>query len=577
MNQDIIQEIRSKVDIVDVISSYIPLSKHGKNFFCVCPFHDDNNPSMSVSREKQIYRCFSCGATGNVFTFVENYEHISFQETLRILGEKAGVTIQNLQVREKNTKYDKYYEIYDLTGKLYQNNLKSSLGSVAREYLKNRNINDELINEFKIGLSTPENDILTRTLAKKNYTVNDLNLLGLSNGSNDMFQDRIMFPLFDPNGRIVAFSGRRYKNEEGSKYINSKETPIFIKGNNVYNYHKAREEVRVKKEVIVMEGFMDVIRSYTAGIKNVVALMGTAMTDAQANLIKRLSNNIILCFDGDAAGIHATIANGEAFEKMGLNVRVIELSDNEDPDTYITKYGKDSFISLKENAITYQDFKIKQLKIGRNLSSDLEKAKYINDVLKIASEIDDEIRCEIILKKLAIDYDLSYNTLEKRLNELRSQIIKNDVNINSFQPQLLERQSKKDKYYIAPRAVLYAMIENIDVLTRYNTTGIFFPDEKFRRFASEISKYYQNYHMITVADFCTYLSDKEELNEIFNEIVALELPKLDDAIVSDYIKVMEEDYKNQEIKRLKKLIKETNDINEKMRLSERVRSIKLGS
>lgn len=574
MNHDLIQEIRSKLDIVDVVSSYIPLTKQGKNFFGVCPFHDDNHPSMSVSREKQIYRCFSCGASGNVFSFVQNYEQISFRETLALLAKEAGVELTgNFKVSEKKSKYDHFYQIYDLSMRVYQNNMMSNIGLSAKKYLKERGITDSIIKEFGIGLAGGTSDQLTKLLEKKGYLVKDLNAIGLSIQEHDIYQDRIMFPLFDTYGKCVGFSGRRYLNEEGSKYINTKETPIFIKGNTLYNYHRAREHVRLKKQVLVMEGFMDVIRSSTADVKNVVALMGTAMTHEQVLLLKRLSNDIVLCFDGDDAGRHATIVNGEELDKNGFSVRVVELSGGDDPDTYILKYGTESFQNLVQSAITYHDFRIKNLKNGKNLNSDEEKAEYVHEVLKEASQIKDEIRREIILKNLAIEFHLSYNTLDKKLTELLQ-----EKDISPTKEMIPAKKSLKDKYFIAPRAVLYYMMQKKEVLDYYNQENIFFPEEKFRTFASEISYFSKKCGIMSLADFYTYLSDKEELLSLLHEIMEL---NLEDDIpfeaVLDYIQVMEKDYKNREIKRLKEMIRMSPDLNEKAMLSERVRSLRIGS
>lgn len=574
MNHDLIQEIRSKLDIVDVVSSYIPLTKQGKNFFGVCPFHDDNHPSMSVSREKQIYRCFSCGASGNVFTFVQNYEQISFRETLALLAKQAGVELTgNFKVSEKKSKYDHFYQIYDLSMRVYQNNMMSNIGLSAKKYLKERGITDSIIKEFGIGLAGGTSDQLTKLLEKKGYLVKDLNAIGLSIQERDIYQDRIMFPLFDTYGKCVGFSGRRYLNEEGSKYINTKETPIFIKGNTLYNYHRAREHVRLKKQVLVMEGFMDVIRSSTADVKNVVALMGTAMTHEQVLLLKRLSNDIVLCFDGDDAGRHATIVNGEELDKNGFSVRVVELSGGDDPDTYILKYGAESFQNLVQSAITYHDFRIKNLKNGKNLNSDEEKAEYVHEVLKEASQIKDEIRREIILKNLAIEFHLSYNTLDKKLTELLQ-----EKDISPTKEMIPVKKSLKDKYFVAPRAVLYYMMQKKEVLDYYNQENIFFPEEKFRTFASEISYFSKKCGIMSLADFYTYLSDKEELLSLLHEIMEL---NLEDDIpfeaVLDYIQVMEKDYKNREIKRLKEMIRMSPDLNEKAMLSERVRSLRIGS
>ena len=255
MNENIANTIRSKVDIVDIIGERIPLVARGKNFFGVCPFHDDTNPSMSVSREKQIYTCFSCHATGNVYTFLMNYEHMDFKEVLKYLGDRVGIDTGSVHVTKKSTKFDKLYEAYSLSLKYYQNNLNSSIGKSAKKYLLARKINDELIKEFEIGLSLEAKDDLTKLLTSKEYDLVTLNRIGLSSDNHDVYNNRIMFPLYDINGRVVGFSGRIYDSSNQNKYLNTKETDIFKKGELLYHYHIAREECRIAKSVIVMEGF----------------------------------------------------------------------------------------------------------------------------------------------------------------------------------------------------------------------------------------------------------------------------------------------------------------------------------
>ena len=312
--------IRSKTDIVDIIGERIPLVKKGKNFFGICPFHDDTNPSMSVSREKQIYTCFTCHATGNVFKFLMDYEKMSFPEALKYLGDRVGVDTNSVRLKKVNNNNDKYYEMYDFATKYYQNNILSPAGSMARTYLSKRGIDKDIIKKFEIGLSLPNNADLTELLLKKKYDIVDLNKAGLTNSNYDVYKDRIMFPLFDINGKVVGFSGRIYKDSQDNKYLNTKETPIFVKGEQLYNYHIAKEKARILKYVIIMEGFMDVIRASTIGYENVIALMGTALTHEQMKLIKRLSNNIILCLDGDNPGKAAAYKLGEEFLKEKIEV-----------------------------------------------------------------------------------------------------------------------------------------------------------------------------------------------------------------------------------------------------------------
>lgn len=561
-NTNIINEIRSKVDIVDIISSYLPLTQKGKNFFGVCPFHDDTNPSMSVSREKQIYRCFSCGASGNVFNFIMDYEHVSFKEALSILANKTGIEIKGLKLDKKSNKYDKLYEIYELAHKYYQNNMNSSYAKKAKEYLNSRFIDDEMIKDCKIGLSLDKNDNLTKLLLNKGYNLNTLNQIGLTNYDKDIYMNRIMFPLYDLNGRVVAFSGRRYDGIKENKYVNTKGTDIFQKGETLYNYHLAREYVRSKNQVIVMEGFMAVIRTLTTGIKNVVALMGTAMTKEQANLIKRLSTNVVLCFDGDEPGRKACLDNGKVLEEMGCNVSIVELDNGLDPDDYILKNGSEEFKNLVKNAITLSDYRIKRLKKNINLNSDLEKTEYINNVLVETSKIEDEIHRELILKKLAKEFNISYNTLEKRLLSLIDNSNKKEKTKEiEIEIKPSQKLVKKDKYYLATNALLYYMLVNKKCLEYYNVGKINFLNEEERYLASEISYYEQKYGIITPADFYTYLQDKEELLKVLDRVLELDLDNnIEEKTLTDYIKTLQEYRVKQEIKRLEKELKEENDI-----------------
>lgn len=574
-NNNIFSEVRSKVDIVDVISEYLPLVQKGKNYFGVCPFHDDTNPSMSVSREKQIYRCFSCGASGNVFTFVQEYEHISFKEALEQLARKAGVELKNISISKKNNQNDKFYEIYQLANKYFLNNLQTNLGKNAKEYLHNRFITDEMIKEFGIGLSLETSSDLVQLLEKKGYNLNDLNTIGLANGNKDLYNGRIMFPLKDLSGQIVGFSGRRYDGLKENKYINTKGTPIFQKGNILYNYYDAREFVRKKNQVIVMEGFMAAIRSITIGVKNVVSLMGTAMTKEQVDLLKRLSMNIILCFDGDDPGRHATLTNGEELMKQGFNVRVIELTDGLDPDDYILKYGKESFERLIENASNYSDFKIKTLKQGVNFKSNEEVSSYINQVLLETSKVSDEIRRELTLKTLAKEFDIGYNTLEKRL----STYLKEEPKELKKQEFVLKpKPTKHNKYELAEKILLYYMLTNADIRNRFEQGKFIFSNEQSRFLASEIVYYYKLYGMLTPADFYTYLKDKKELLQLLDKVLELDIEdEVSEEVIDAYIAVVRENNMNLEIKRLEKTMKEKNDPLEKAQIAEKIRKLKMGS
>ena len=573
MNNDLANEIRSKTDIVDIIGERIPLVARGKNFFGVCPFHDDSNPSMCVSREKQIYTCFSCHATGNVYTFLMNYEHIDFREALRYLGEKVGVNVSSVNIVKKTTKFDHLYEAYNFAVKYFQNNLSASVGKEARAYLSKRGINEEAIKEFEIGLSLESRDDLTKLLVSKKYELSTLNRIGLSSDDHDIYDDRIMFPLYDVSGQVVGFSGRIYKDVDQNKYLNTKETDIFKKGEMLYHYHIAREECRLKKSVIVMEGFMDVIRASIVGVKNTVALMGTALTNNQFNLIKRLSNNIILCLDGDDPGIKAMLSIGEHLLDEGVEVKVVVLPDNDDPDSFILKHGKERFIGLVENALNFSDFKMQQLRKNVNFRSDEEKANYINEVLKETVKINDTIRVEIVLKRLEKEFDISYNTLEKRFKDLAEF----KTTTKRVVPEVVNKVVKKTKYDKAVEQILYFMLNNDWVISQVERENIVFPSEESRILSSEIIYYYKLYGNINVADFYTYVQDKEDILVLLNSILAdsysEETTKEE---LFQYFKVIRDYRCNQEIKRLTNLMKKEVDPLEQAKIADKIRKLRMG-
>ena len=477
-----IKEIRNSVDIVDVISEYIPLTAKGKNFFGVCPFHADHSPSMSVSREKQIYRCFSCGASGNVITFLMNYENINFVEALKKLADKAGINISLGNVKQKTNKNKELYDIYETSQKIYQNNLNSELGIKAKEYLKNREITNEIIKEFGIGLAIKDSKLITNMLLKKGYKEKDLINSGLvgdnEKGLHDIYYNRIMFPLYDLNGNIVGYSGRIYDSLDTAKYVNTKETPIFKKGELLYNYHRAKEEARKTGKIIVMEGFMDVIAAYKVGIKNVVATMGTAVTENQANLIKRMAKEVILCFDGDGAGAKATFSCSEELGKLNVIPKVVRLEENLDPDEYIKKYGN-SFLDKINNPISIMDFKLKYLKKDLNLTDQVEYSKYINNVLNEINKTDDVILKELTLQKLSTESNLGLDILREKLENMNEQ--------TKETPKEVVIQNKQTTAALkAEQSLMYYLINSKEVVTIFNNNKVFLQTSRYRKLALEV-------------------------------------------------------------------------------------------
>lgn len=565
ITNEIVNEIRAKTDIVSIISAYLPLTKKGKNYFGVCPFHDDHSPSMSVSPDKQIYTCFSCGASGNVFNFVSSYEHITYYEAVKLLGERLGYNI-NTSPQEKND--DISYEIYDKACKFYQNNINTTLGKNAIEYLHSRQINDELINKFKIGLSMTKVS-LTEYLLGSGYELNKLINIGLTNEqTKDIFLNRIMFPLFDLKGNVVAFSGRIYNTKDGSKYVNTKETNIFKKGTMLYNYHNAREHLKVNDTIIVMEGFMDVIRAYSIGVVSCVATMGTALTKQNALNLKKMATNIILCFDGDKAGEEATTKAIKIFEEIDVVPKVVRLEDNLDPDEYILSRGKESFLAKINNPISTLEFKMNIYKGNKNFTDVEEISKYINEALKELSKLDDELLKELTIKKLEKEYGVGYDVLKKKLQSF--EVIKpKDL------PKAVIKPKSYGKYETAQRNLLYYMIKEKEVLEYVEEKLSYFPNDNLRFLANEIFTFYHKYGILVVADFITSLVNEEELYKIFQEIISMNLKeKYTKEEIDDYIYLINEYPKKNKINKLEEELRKEPDPIKKAQILSKIMEIK---
>lgn len=560
-----LNEIRNSVNIVDVISSYINLTPKGKNYFGVCPFHDDNNPSMSVSSDKQIYKCFSCGATGTVFKFIMDYENIPFREAVQKVANIGGVQINLHQIKKKNEN-ESLYAIYDLSLKYYINNLNTQKGREAKEYLKNRKINEEIIKEFQIGLALSDRNTLSNILTKK-YKQNDILKTGLIGkgdyGYYDLFRERIMFPLYNLNGKVVAYSGRIYNKKDNSKYFNTRETEIFKKGELLYNYHRAKDIARRKNQIIIMEGFMDVIRAHSVGIKNVVATMGTAVTNIQANLIKRMAKEIILCFDGDEAGAKATKSCAEELNKIGVTPKVIRLEENLDPDEYIQKYGKESFQRKIDNPINIMDFELDYLKQGKNLENAEDTAEYINQIIKELNKIDDEILKEVTIKKIVGETKIDENIIRSHLEK---------------KPKIIQKKEVKQnltKYEKAEKNLIFYMLNSEDVIRMYDKKVTYMPDREYRLLAREISTFYKNYGQMNEADFIDYIEGDEELTQTIKKVNQnMMSEKYTEEEISDYINVIKEYNIKDAIERMQEKMKKQTDPLKKAEIAQQIINLK---
>ena len=575
VSNDEINAIRAKADIISIIGSYIPLTQRGKNYFCVCPFHDDHSPSMSLSSEKQIYKCFSCGATGNVFTFVSEYENVSFIEAVSIVASKCGMELSQSTLKSNTSNLHKEeFEIMKLAQKFFQNNLRTDVGKEALSYLKNRGMDEDVIKEFGIGLSIDSNDSLMTLLTKKKYDINKLIDIGLVNNVNgknyDMFSRRITFPLWDKDGNIVGFSARIYRGEKDvSKYMNSRESKIFKKGETLYNYHNAKDVAKREKQIIVVEGFMDAIRIATSGLKNVVALQGTAMTQEQINLLKKLRVKVILCLDNDNAGLIATVNNGEELIKNDVETYVIRLSGQKDPDEYILANGSDAFLENVNKPLSFFEFKMNYLKQNKDLNNVEDLSSYINDVLKNLANNNDLILREITLNKLSKDYDLSLDVLKNKMLEFSPIEVKHNI-----EPKIKEKVHK-DAYMIGSEKILYFMMNGEQYIRLYQKKLGFFSEPIYREIANEIVYFCEMNGAITVADFITYIIDKDDIKEKVMEIVNDSAN--DDVTIEamdEYIEAVSKVMIKNEIKRLKVLMKNELDVDKKMKIAMQIAELK---
>lgn len=570
--------IQNRADIVEIIRSYIKLESHGKNFFGVCPFHDDHSPSMSVSPSKQIYKCFVCGASGNVFNFVENYLGVSFLEAVKIVADKVGETFTIKESRE-DQKNSKFYDIMNLATLFYQNNLRTNLGKEAREYLHNRGLNDEIIKDFSIGLALPENDLLFKLLSNKKIEKKDMDALGLvadgDNGTYDLFRNRIIFPLKSPTGKVNGFSGRIYNTDSHSKYVNTRETVIFKKRENLYNYHLAAPVARQEKFIVICEGFMDAIRIYSVGIKNVIATMGTALAKEQIALLKKLNVKVIIVMDNDAAGELATVSLGQSLIKEKFDIGIVRLTGKKDPDEYILTYGVEAFKDNLRNPLSYPEFMEIYLRKNRNLKNPTELTAYINDVVNMIADFSDDILIEVTLNKLATEFHLDKDLLKSRLKNKESL---EEIQVYEEKTEKTGKETKTtDKFNKAFKTMLYYMMNDTDAMRMFLHYHLDLPKCKYRLVSNNLIYYFELNREIDFADYLTFSEDYKDVSEVVKEIIRdVHVDEFSLADVEAVISVIKEILDKERIKELKREMKLELDVNRKKRLFEEIIEIKKG-
>jgi len=391
-SEEILNEVRQANDIVDVISQYVHLKRSGRNYFGLCPFHNEKSPSFSVSPDKQIFHCFGCGVGGNVITFVSQIEGLNFVETVQMLAERANIqlpTLQNNGDTQREILKDKVYKVNEFTAEYYHQNLYKPQAKTAQEYVKKRQLTNETLKSFRIGFSG-KFDELYQELKKQGFQEQEILESGLVNKNErgqyiDRYRNRLMFPICDARGRVIAFGGR-VLDDSKPKYINSPENVVYSKGRHLFGLNVAKKGDT--KKLLIVEGYMDVISLHQRGITNVVAPLGTALTEQQGWLLRKNSEQIILSFDSDDAGIKAKLRAIDILQKMGCDLRVIQLEGAKDPDEYIVKYGNMRFQNAVDKAFSVVEFKVKILKKELNLENTNDKIKFLNEIAKLISKVD---------------------------------------------------------------------------------------------------------------------------------------------------------------------------------------------
>lgn len=552
--QHIIDDIRNKTNIVDIIGQHVHLKKAGKNYSGLCPFHDEKTPSFSVAEDKQFYYCFGCKKTGNVFQFLQELEGLSFQEAVVRVAEIEGITLaEEYKHSEEKSDYSplqaRLMQMHQKACEVYLHILKhTQVGLAALNYLQKRNLDLELIDTFQIGFAPNERNFLFKILSKDGYTFDEMLSSGLfvqygDNQLMDRFYQRVMFPIRNERGKVIAFSGRflptndsMIDDKEQPKYLNSPEGPLFNKRDVLFNLDLARVDIRKTNEVFLFEGFMDVIAAYRAGIKNGVASMGTSLTEQQLNMISRLAQEVIIAYDGDAAGQNATFRAIELFEQQTrLNVSVVALPEKLDPDEYIKKNGEDAFYQLATHGREgVFPFLMRYRKQGRHLSNEREQLAYIQELLADLLKVDSIIEQDRYLNQIAVEFNISRDALQTQFMQQRKENSHNQV-ANTYQrrtPQPIAQSQtivtithvKKTQLQKAQELLLNRLFNNPMLNQRMKAEQIEFPDEIYQQIYFLYDTLVETTNTFEVAKFLDILKE-DQLKSIVADVIRLNVPE----------------------------------------------------
>ncbi len=422
---ELLEEIKNRNDIVDVVSQYVILKRKGRNYFGLCPFHNEKSPSFSVSPEKQIFHCFGCNVGGNVFHFIMKIENISFFESVKMLANRAGIELPQEEMNPLEEKRERLkeevYKINQDAAIFYHEQLYKPESKAAQNYVKKRQLGNNTLKSFLIGYAGNNNELLNY-LKSKNYNTEALlesNLIGKTQDGRlyDKFRNRLMIPILDVRNKVIAFGGR-VLDDSKPKYINSPEGIVYSKGRNLFGLNVARKNSNgVLKRLLIVEGYMDAISLYQRGITNVVASLGTALTDNQGRLLRRNCEQVILGYDADGAGQAAIMRGIGILQSMGVDIRILQISGAKDPDEFVIKYGPEKFKKCMDNAISVVEYQVKNLKKSLDLNNTSDKVKFLNEIANILSKIDNSMEREVYIDKISNSYQISKEAIYAEVNK----------------------------------------------------------------------------------------------------------------------------------------------------------------
>lgn len=518
-SEELIEEVRVRNDIVDVISGYIKLQKKGSSYFGLCPFHNEKSPSFSVSRTKQMYYCFGCGAGGNVFTFIMEYENFSFVEALKLLAERAGIELPEMEyskeAKEKADLKNTLLEVNKLAAKYFYAQLKSQQGGYAHRYLTERGLSEEMITAFGLGYSNKYSDDLYKYLKTKGYSDTILSKAGLISiderqGVYDKFWNRVMFPIMDVNNRVIGFGGR-VMGDAKPKYLNSPETEVFDKSRNLYGLNRARTSR--KHYFLICEGYMDVIALHQAGFTNAVASLGTALTAGHASLIKRYVNEVYLTYDSDEAGTKAALRAIPILKEAGISAKIIRMDPYKDPDEFIKNLGAEAFEERIQKARNGFMFSLEVLERNFDMNSPDGKTAFFDEVAKRLNEFEDEIERNNYIEAVAEKYHVGYEVLRKKVAK---SAIQTGLAKPIERPKTVDRQKTKEDGKLQSQKILLTwLIENEKVFSqikRYITPNDF-TKELYRTVAELLYEQYEK-NELNPAKVMNHFTDEEEHREV---------------------------------------------------------------